>query len=390
MSDRSDYDIKFKEVKENFTIEAFFEQNMGQAPRSFATGIRFRGCPDCGVSKDPASYRVEVSKKANGSTRWKCYSCGEGGDVLDAASKFYSCSTREAATRLVGSIGISGGIKKWKAKSVSSAPEAPKRDDAAVHAVIKKLIDARLPMTNLVKEYFKGRGFSESLIQDAQNRGMLVALPTQPNASKAMLYELCGEELLLKAGMLKEGSRAPACAFRNFAFITHGAKAIEFRLARALREGETKWISYGPMSPFFWQGEGDEAQAYVLTEGMSDLLSGVALGTKKSIIGMPGCKRWNPYWFRKMAGKLVVTAFDADQAGVNALNGAKKKTAEEIAAIENEEFRLREMGLIATLQHFGANVQPFTFREDFLAETPDDQKDLNGYLKWLLKSKGLL
>lgn len=378
----SNSEIKFSEIRRNFTVEYFFESVMGQVPRVFHTGVRYRGCPACGSSEDTSSFRVVIRAKG-GVSRWQCFACDESGDVLDAARLHYECSVLDAAYRLNRT--TPSTVRNLKIKPRKLLSEAPKRDDEAIQNVIKKLIDAKLPITNLVKEYLQSRGFSEQLIEEAYRRGMLVALPSHANKAKEVLYDLCGQDLLIRAGMLRESSKAPACAFRHFAFITHNARAIEFRLTRQPKENETKWISYGPMSPFFWQGESSDS--YIITEGMSDLLSAVALGSKQSVIGLPGCKRWNPSWFARMRGKTVTSALDGDQSGINAMNG---KSEEDIAKIEDEAMRLRASGLNKTLEHFGANVDTFQFPEDFLAVTEDSQKDLNGFLKWTLQAKGLL
>lgn len=377
-------DICFKDVRKRFPVEAFFESKMGQTPRVFHTGIRFRECPSCGLSDDPASLRV-VIQNHKGISKWRCYACDKSGDVLDAASYRFNCSVKEAAKLLMDDSGLPATVRNWKIKQKKTLSETPRRNDEAIHNVIQNLIDAKLPITNKVKEYLYSRGFSDQLIQEAYRRGVLIALPAHANKAKQALYDLCGEQLLIDAGMLRENSKAPACAFRDFAFITHNAKAIEFRLTRAPRENETKWITYGPMSPFFWQGT--KSDSYIVTEGMSDMLSAVALGANQSIIGLPGCKRWNPYWFSRMGGKDVISALDGDLSGTNAANGTA--TPEEIAAIEDESFRLRAMGLNGTLKHFGAKVRPFKFRDDFLVQAKDSEKDLNGLLKWILKSEGM-
>lgn len=377
-------EINFSDVKNRFPVEYFFEGIMGQDARTFHSSIRYKACPDpnCGASKDPASLRVVITKKA-GMSRWRCYACDKSGDILDAATLYYGGSVKDAAAQLIGKLPAT--VRNVRVKPKQLLSENAKRDDEAIHAIIKRLIAAKLPMANQVKHYLNSRGFSDRLINEAVRRGMLISLPSQANQAKDALYDICGTELLQRAGMLRDGSKAPACAFRHFAFITHNARAIEFRLTRAPKENETKWISYGPMSPFFWQGE--QADSYIITEGMSDVLSAVGLGAKPSIIGLPGCRRWNPYWFTKMKGKTVTLALDADTPGITAVNG---KDDQEIARIEDEGIRLRAMGLKRTLEHFGANVKIFQFDETFLAATEDSQKDLNGYLKWLLKSKGKL
>jgi DNA primase len=56
----------------------------------------------------------------------------------------------------------------------------------------------------------------------------------------------------------------------------------------------------------------------MITEGCIDLLSAVQMGTKRSIIGLPGCVNWQPEWFHKLKGRNVLVALDNDERGQSA------------------------------------------------------------------------
>src|SRR4051794_21070130 len=67
----------------------------------FRSGQRLRGeCPLCGASKGK---RADGAFSVEPRARWfKCWGCGEGGDVVDLELALRGGSLREAAVRLVG------------------------------------------------------------------------------------------------------------------------------------------------------------------------------------------------------------------------------------------------------------------------------------------------
>jgi len=350
----------FQLVKEKIPVSAFFTHTLGLTPKPMNTGVRFGGCPSCGESKDPNSIRVNVR-----GNKWKCFSCGEGGDVIDAAAHFFGVVHAEAAKRLLQDAGMPDAVKNWKLKSEQSLRQERVIDPSITREVIQLLLveGNKMPLDRKVNEYLLSRRISEDVIQAARKQNMIISLPSSPALAKEYLADIVGQKLLEEAGMWQPGSKAPGASYRPLGFVTAGGKSIEFRLIRKpLNEREVKLISYGPMNPFYFSGSAESE--YVVTEGMTDLLSVLTFGSKKSVIGLPGCNRFAPGWFSRMGGKDVLLALDADGAGQQALHKPK--------------------GLVKTLQSYDARVSIFSFPEEFLAVTPEKERDINSFLNWRL------
>lgn len=348
----------FQEVKDKIPVSAFFTGVLNLEAKPMNTGVRFGGCPNCGESKDPNSIRVNVRNN-----KWHCFSCGEGGDVIDAAAFFYGLGQPEAAKRLLSDAGIPEAIKSWKLKGEKSLRKERVIDPSVTREVIKLLLahGSKMPLDKKVHDYLLSRNISDDVIQAARKQNIILSLPSSPTQAKEYLVDVVGQKLLEEAGMWQPGSKAPGASYRPLAFVTAGGKSIEFRLIRQpLNEREVKLISYGPMNPFFFSGSA-EAE-YVVTEGVTDLLSVLTFGSKKSVIGLPGCNRFAPGWFSRMSGKDVMLALDQDGPGQKAMH--------------------KPNGLVKTLQGFQARVSIFAFPEEFLAETSEKDHDINGFLAW--------
>lgn len=352
--------VDFEKVKERVPVAAFFETIMGLKAKPQNSGVRFSGCPSCGESDDPASIRVNVR-----GNKWKCFVCDEGGDVIDAAEHFFARNKAEAAKQLLDEFGIPEAIEKWKAKAPVALSKELTIDPAVTHQVIVRLLEAgkNAPLDRKVFEYLRLRNISEDAINAARKQNMIVSLPSSPSLAKNYLLKVVGRELLEEAGMWRPGTKAPGMAYRPLGFVTAGGRSIEFRLIRPKQnDREVKLISYGPMSPFFFAG--DTQDEFVVTEGMTDLLSVLTLRRKRnaSVIGLAGCNRFVPKWFSKMGGKDILLALDADGPGQRAI--------------------YKPEGLFNTLKEYQAKVSVFSFPEKFISETSEKNRDMNGYLCW--------
>lgn len=297
--------VDFSEVRDRVPLEWFFETMLGATPKPMSGTLRFSVCPQCGPS---SKHSVKVSCKDG---KWKCHACPGKGDVVEAAAKYWGLSLKDAALRLIGAD-----------PEVMQAYEAPKprpaleRDDTALREVIAKLLDASGPPTNAALAYFKARGIGESIVKEAAKRGLLVVLPHDPELCKQHLVEVAGRDALIASTLWREDAKAPAVAFRPLMFISMEGKAAEFRVMRLTDPGEHKSLRYGGIQPWVWVN--DSQDRILLTEGCLDLLASLALGTKRSIIGLPGCENWRDEWFAKLKGRDVLTGFDCDEAGVEA------------------------------------------------------------------------
>lgn len=88
--------VDFKHVRDSYALTDFFEGQMGAKSKLVSGSLRYSICPNCGPSSD-ASVKCSVREH-----KWHCFSCEDKGDVIDAASKFFSLEPAQAAMQLVG------------------------------------------------------------------------------------------------------------------------------------------------------------------------------------------------------------------------------------------------------------------------------------------------
>jgi hypothetical protein len=72
-------------------------------------------------------------------------------------------------------------------------------------------------------------------------------------------------------------------------------------------------IRYGEPTPLVWRG----SEHVMVVEGGVDLLSAVVMGTRRTVIGLPGARNWSEAdaWITSLSGKHVLLATDDDEAG---------------------------------------------------------------------------
>lgn len=291
--------VDFSSVKHAISPVDFFQNVMREEPTLVGASVRYNTCPSCGKSEKASSIRVSVSKMG-----WNCFSCGEKGDVIHAAELYWGVSTVEAAIRLMD------GRRDFIPAKVTASIRV-ERDDSAITQVIEAFKNAPKHENNLVIGYLTQRGITEERFLEAQERGLVITLPNSPSEAARWLTKHIGRELLEKAGMWKKDSRAPAIAYRPLAFIAESGCSIEFRLIGPVKDGDIKVIRYGSVSPWVWHGE----KNVMVTEGAIDLISAVALGSKRTIIGLPGCENYDLSWFDQYKGQHILLALDSDGPG---------------------------------------------------------------------------
>lgn len=330
--------VDFSEVRRQVPITWFFETTLGAHPKPMSGAIRYHVCPNpqCGAASE---HSVKVSVQDD---KWMCFACRKHGDVIEASALFWGLSLREAGMQLLG-------VDKDQIVSHVPPKAKPKteRDDDALAFVISQLVSNARPLDLAVIEYLAGRRIPEVVTREAFKRRLLMSLPSDPNRAKDYLFEVVGREALVEAGFMKKDGKAPAIMFRPLVFVGHGMKSAEFRLARPKEPNEIKSLRYGSAVPWAWQGP--DTDRIMITEGCIDLLSAVSLGTRRSIIALPGCENWQPDWFLKLKGRNVLLALDNDEPG---------KAARE--------------RLVPILKEIGAQVGVY--------ELPPDAEDLNEQL----------
>lgn len=298
-------------VKASVSLQVFLEEHGAQF-RKVGGNWRSDFCPCCGAS------RADSNKLGlhSGDQKWRCFSCGRGGDVIDAAAALWCMPHRDALKRLAGEQWVSAATPVMRRRS-STDPSANQARQAALNKALERLregVGKLAPDPEVMAYMTKVRGIPGRVIAKAQALKMLGFLPAAPFQARLFLEDTVGQDLMLESGLWKEGQKIPAIAYRPIVFFLPGMDSAEFRLCRKPNDGERKAIRYGSASrPWYWAGE-DSRLAVV--EGAVDLLSLVALGFKGDIIGLPGASVWRPEWFA--GASRVLVCLDPDKAGQNA------------------------------------------------------------------------
>lgn len=299
--------VDFSEVRRSVPLTYFFEAMVGATAKEMSGTIRFQACPSCG----PSTKKKDSNKCSVLGEKWNCFSCGEKGDVVEAAALFWGLSLKDAALRLMN---IDPDMVT--AYVPPKALPAVERDDSALAEVIDRLLNNTRGPTTAALNYFLGRGIPNAIVKEAVSRGILVTLPEHPEDCKQHLVDVVGMDLLVASGIWKADKSAPAAAFRPMMFVSHERKSAEFRAVRLTEADETKSLRQGAINPWKWNNTA--ANRYMMTEGVLDLLAALALNTTRSIIALPGCENWRPEWFEELNGKNALIAFDGDRAGQTA------------------------------------------------------------------------
>jgi DNA primase len=297
-----------EQVKASVALQGFLE-GYGRAEfRHVAGNLRSDTCPCCGEGKK-GSNKLAIHPSG---MKWRCFSCGKGGDVIDAAALIWGISHRDALHRLAKEqwVDVTAPIPPRPQKS-----EGDKERQEALKEALKRLqraAAAHVHEDEVVNYLIRDRGIPGRIIAQAQAQGMLGFLPKDPLRAKMLLEDRVGKDLMIRAGLWNPEKKMPGVAYRPIIFFMPGLDSAEFRLARKAGEGERKAIRYGSASrPWYWSGEDGSRLAVV--EGAIDLLSLVALGFKGDVVGIPGASVWRPEWFAWAS--RVYTCLDPDKAG---------------------------------------------------------------------------
>ncbi len=329
--------VEFGDLRHRLSLDWFFQTHLHSKPKPTVGGNRYGTCPACGESSR-GDNSVKVSVRG---AKWRCFSCEESGDILDAAKRYWGVGANEAASMLVENE-TATPMEKLQPVQVKEVV----RDYASIKLAITKLIDAQEdPDENVVNYLVETRKISRFIVHNACVRELIITLPGTPEGAFEYLKDVLGKDLMVKAQMWKEGSRYPALAYRPLAFVSRDLSSIEFRTIGQTRVDTAKALRYGDPLPWLWKG----SKNLFITEGCIDLLSAVSLGIEDTIMALPGANNWSESIFGEMDGYTVTLALDNDKSG------------------QSGNQKLREL-----LVGKGAKVKNFDIPKDF--------KDLNEML----------
>lgn len=293
----------FENAKNAVSIASFFECELGGKPHKTNLDLRFDVCPCCGEGK--GSLKVSVKPQT-----WRCYRCGKGGSVVDAAAAHWGIEPTAAAIRLAGD-----NRERYPAIPVAQpddhdGAEREARDNALqeVITILKREAHRNANDPTCMAYLLDERKLPRDVVTEALAREVIGFLPGRPADAVRFLVEVVGKDLLEQSGLWKPGSKLPGICYRPIIAFLPGGTSAEFRLARPPRDsGEKKAIRYGKtVFPWFWRGQ---EQRVMVVEGWIDMLSAVALGFRGHIVAVPGCNNWKPEWFQSVHQKRDVTMF---------------------------------------------------------------------------------
>lgn len=299
----------FEQVREAIDLQTFLESETGAHFHNIGGVPRSDTCPCCGHKK--GSNRLALLK---GNKRWRCFTCGNGGDIVDAASKLWSMTLKDAVKKLSSDFWVTNSVKIDR-RTPEKMDEAKATRQRAMQRALKLLQKEIAVIENKdAFNYLLRRGLSGKLVSDAIRKGMLGFLPSNQYYASEFLKEVIGSDLMIEAGLLKPENRVPAISYRPVVFFMPEANSAEFRKIKISEPSERKALRYGTSPrPWFWSGELTKKTVAVV-EGAVDLLSLIEYGFKGDIIGLPGASVWRPEWFQGY--EKVITALDKDEAGM--------------------------------------------------------------------------
>ncbi len=328
----------FRRAREEVTVPELLER-YGFPLRRVGSTLRSSRCPACGQSSH-RSVKLVVWED-----RWYCHRCEESGDVITAVQWLEGLGAKDAALFLLGEEEPRRERKRLKQveppKRSSFDEEEKKRLEA-----VKKAVEALISVARRgagsrkrIWEYLtREKRIPERIVREALKRGIVYFLPDNPFQLKQAVLEHISEDVLRKAGLLKEQTDKKTGEIKTFLKILprrpvltpfrsngSGITGAEFR---SVDGADPKTIAIGRIFPWWWKGEGRDV---LLTEGLTDFLSAPAMGWRGNVLGLTGVGQVrNPRikeCFRKLLsqGFKLFPAFDNDEAGRKALEALEEE-----------------------------------------------------------------
>lgn len=297
------------EVKARLADPVSVAETLGLAGRREGQGVKVR-CPWHNDS-DPS---CSLSRGADGGLRVRCFSCGEGGDVLSLIARVYGLDTRTDFHRVLAQAQALAGLVS---SSPPSPPPEPPLPAAGFGAVLQVLVDlAPVSADAGAVEYLRARGLAVP-----PSWACLPADTTARDALRRAVEGACGVGTWARAGLAAWSDHRLIIPWRG----PDGAcYAWQRRLLRPARAGEEKYIASkgAPLAHPWGVEEPDPGGELVFVEGAFDALSWAALAASRGrtcrVLGLPGVRGWRSSWAALAAGRRAVVALDADRAGEEA------------------------------------------------------------------------
>jgi len=256
---------------------------------------------------------------------FKCFGCGEGGDVLSFFQKIEGIEFHESLIRLANKAGIQ--LKEQRPNPEAEQKEVLKEiyQKAAdfYHFILLKHASGRKAL-----EYLKVRGLTEKTIKDWQ-------LGYAPDSWDSLVKFLAKKNLstkdIVRSGLVLSSQRKGNYdRFRKriiFPIRNISGEIIAFS-GRIFGEGEPKYLN-SPDSPIFNKSsnlfgldmaktEIKKENQTVLVEGNLDVLSSYQAGVKNVVAPLGTALTERQLLLLKRFSENIIVSFDQDRSGISA------------------------------------------------------------------------
>lgn len=314
-------DEKIERIKqENDIVDVISETvNLKRTGRSY-TGL----CPFHN-DKSP-SFSVSQDKQI-----YKCFSCGEAGNVVTFVMKSKNVTFVEALKLLAQRANIPLNVGNGNDSKITKKKELLYK----VNVETGRYFFGNLTRNKKAKEYFKRRGISETTIRKF---GLGYSLDGWSNLINYLKRKQFSEEDLLEAGLVikNEKNNTIYDRFRNrvmFPVFDVRGKVIGFG-GRVLDDSKPKYLN-SPETMVFHKGvnlyglnfaikNGNPDRYFIIVEGYMDCISLHQHGITNTVASLGTALTENQARLLKRYADKVIISYDADVAGQTAtLRGLK-------------------------------------------------------------------
>ncbi|MDR2610620.1 MAG: DNA primase [Clostridiales Family XIII bacterium] len=280
------------------------------------SGSRYVGLCPFHNEKTPSFYVSDQTQS------YKCFGCGEHGDIITFYEKYYNLSFIEAASRLAKELGID-----WEPGGGYGNDSKKKAYYEANKIAARYYYDALWAADNPARQYLARRGLSERTMKKF---GLGYAEGRQGGLAKHLEAKGVSKEISLKLGLVKEDGgwlRDKYFGRVMFPIINSRNKVIGFS-GRALVDGPPKYIN-SDASPVYSKKDSLYAanltgsairgeNLAILVEGQMDVIALYEQGIENVTAALGTALTPEQAARLKKYTDNVVIAYDADPAGEKA------------------------------------------------------------------------
>lgn len=304
-----------EKIKEQNDIVDIISENV----RLKKAGRNFTGLCPFHNDKSP-SFSVSPEKQI-----YKCFSCGEAGNVITFVMKYKKLTFQEAVKHLADKAGIPLEIGGHEDSKVSK-----KRDLLfKVNVEAARYFFANLQKTKVAKDYFLRRGIREEVIK---RFGLGYAFDNWHGLINYLRNKGFRDDLLLEAGLILKSEKSGTTydRFRNrviFPVFDVRGRVIGFG-GRVLDDSKPKYLN-SPETMVFQKGTNLyglnfavknklEEDYIIIVEGYMDLISLHQYGITNTVASLGTALTVNQARLLKRYVSKVIISYDADVAGQTA------------------------------------------------------------------------